>query len=213
MSSNPVEVGRALQFFKVVGQLKQLKRTGWVDHGALRIPLPESVADHMYRMSLLSFLVTDPSIDKNRLMKICLVHDLAESIVGDITPHAGVSKEEKRRLEEQALRSITSDLQYPDIAEEILDLWLDYEESRSKEAVIATQLDKLEMIIQADEYESLHPEKTLNSFFDSTMNVFHHPEVKAWAEELRSRRSQRLESSAVAGSSFSHDASTGDDRI
>lgn len=128
-------------------------------------------------MSLLSFLVTDPSIDKNRLMKICLVHDLAESIVGDITPHAGVSKEEKRRLEEQALRSITSDLQYPDIAEEILDLWLDYEESRSKEAVIATQLDKLEMIIQADEYETLHPQKTLNSFFESTKDVFHHPEV------------------------------------
>lgn len=48
---------------------------------------------------MLSFLVTDPSIQKDKLMKICLVHDLAESIVGDITPHCGVSKEEKKRLE------------------------------------------------------------------------------------------------------------------
>lgn len=62
--------------------------------------MPESVADHMYRMSMLSFMVTDASINKDKLIKICLVHDLAESIVGDITPHCGVSKEEKKRLEE-----------------------------------------------------------------------------------------------------------------
>lgn len=52
---------------------------------------------------MLSFLVTDPTVDKNRLMKMCLVHDLAESVVGDITPHDGVSKEEKRQLEEVSL--------------------------------------------------------------------------------------------------------------
>ena len=66
----------------------------------IEINLPESVADHMYRMSMLSFLITDSTIDKNKLMKICLVHDLAESIVGDITPFDGVSIEDKRQLEE-----------------------------------------------------------------------------------------------------------------
>lgn len=64
------------------------------------IPLPESVADHMYRMSMLAFAIRDSTVNKDKLMKICMVHDLAESIVGDITPHDGVSKEEKRRLEE-----------------------------------------------------------------------------------------------------------------
>ena len=87
---------------------------------SIGIPLPESVADHMYRsqinprfnksdilqffpdhrMSMISFLVQDPTVDKDKLMKICMVHDLAEAIVGDITPHDGVSKEEKRKLEE-----------------------------------------------------------------------------------------------------------------
>lgn len=88
----------------------------------IEIELPESVADHMYRqvnvfslkqiifqqyppnslirMSMLSFAVRDPNVNRDRLMKICLVHDLAESIVGDITPYDGVSKEEKRKLEE-----------------------------------------------------------------------------------------------------------------
>lgn len=51
-------------------------------------------------MSMISFLVQDPAVDKDKLMKICMVHDLAEAIVGDITPHDGVSKEEKRKLEE-----------------------------------------------------------------------------------------------------------------
>lgn len=49
---------------------------------------------------MLCFMITDSRVNKDRLMKICMVHDLAESIVGDITPHCGVSKEEKRRLEE-----------------------------------------------------------------------------------------------------------------
>jgi putative hydrolase of HD superfamily len=49
---------------------------------------------------MLSLLITDQSINKDHLMKICMVHDLAEAIVGDITPYDGVSKEEKRRLEE-----------------------------------------------------------------------------------------------------------------
>lgn len=51
-------------------------------------------------MSMLVFMLADPAVNKDLLIKVCLVHDLAEADVGDITPHAGVSKEEKRRLEE-----------------------------------------------------------------------------------------------------------------
>jgi putative hydrolase of HD superfamily len=39
-------------------------------------------------------------VNKDELMKICLVHDLAESVVGDITPNCGVSKEDKKKIEE-----------------------------------------------------------------------------------------------------------------
>eukprot|EP01031_Cornospumella_fuschlensis_P044342 gene44342-54225_t len=132
-SDSSPEVPRAMRFFEVVGKLKTLKRTGWVHNG---IPLPESVSDHMYRMSMLCFMITDSRVNRDQLMKICMVHDLAESVVGDITPHCGVSKEEKRRLEEQALRNIVADINYPDISDEILSLWLAYEEQRSLEAQI-----------------------------------------------------------------------------
>lgn len=97
MSTPCVDPANALKFFEVVGKLKLLKRTGWVNH---ETNLPESVADHMYRMSMMSFMITDPALNKEKLMKICMVHDLAESIVGDITPNDPITKEEKRQLEE-----------------------------------------------------------------------------------------------------------------
>lgn len=126
---------------------------------------------------MLTFAIRDPSVDRNRLLKICMVHDLAEAVVGDITPHAGISKEDKRKMEEEALRGIINDLNCAEVADEILSLWLDYEEGTTIECQLAKQLDKLEMIIQANEYEELHPEKTLESFFASTKDDFHHPEV------------------------------------
>lgn len=174
----------ALTFFKIVGKLKLLKRTGWVNNDII---LPESVADHMYRMSMISFLIIDPQIDKNHLMKICMVHDLAESIVGDITPYDGVSVEQKRNLEETALRKIVSDINHDVISNEILSLWLEYEEGESYHAKVAKQLDKFEMIVQADEYEKAQG-KHLDRFFESTKDSFNHPEILAWANLLRSER-------------------------
>ena len=59
----------------------------------------ESIADHMYRMSIMAQLIDDSSIDKNKCIKMALVHDMAEAITGDITPDDGISAEEKTRLE------------------------------------------------------------------------------------------------------------------
>jgi putative hydrolase of HD superfamily len=57
-----------------------------------------------------------------------------------------------------------------------LNLWLEYEDGTSVEADLARQLDKFEMIVQANEYE-MAQSKVLQSFFDSTQDVFIHPEV------------------------------------
>jgi len=169
-----VPASNALSFFRVLGKLKELKRTGWVNHG---IPLPESVADHMYRMSMITFVIQEKSVNKDKLMKICMVHDLAESIVGDITPYDGITKEEKRKLEEDAMKKILQDIGNEEISNEIMTLWLEYEQGVSIEADLARQLDKLEMILQANEYEILHPEKDLSRFFTSTADSFTHPQV------------------------------------
>lgn len=59
---------------------------------------PESIADHMYRMAMMS-LVAPGNLDKIKLIEMCLIHDLPESIVGDLTPDDNVDKETKHNLE------------------------------------------------------------------------------------------------------------------
>jgi hypothetical protein len=85
-----------VKFFETIENLKTTKRTGWIRKG---VPNPESISDHMYRMAIMSLLVPDSAIDLNRCCQMSLMHDIGESIVGDITPHDPVSKEEKFKRE------------------------------------------------------------------------------------------------------------------
>jgi putative hydrolase of HD superfamily len=62
----------------------------------------------MYRMGMMSLLASDCGVDSTRCMKMALVHDVAEAIVGDITPHCSVSDEDKFSLESQAIQRIQS---------------------------------------------------------------------------------------------------------
>lgn len=75
------------------------------------------------------------------------------------------------------MRNIAADIGQSDISENIVELWMEYEEGVSVEAELARQLDKFEMIVQANEYELSNPGKRLERFFESTMDSFSHPEV------------------------------------
>jgi putative hydrolase of HD superfamily len=63
------------------------------------------------------------------------------------------------------------------------------------QARVAKNLDKYEMIVQADEYERAQNMR-LDTFFESTRHSFTHPEVKAWADELREQRDLRFRADA-----------------
>jgi len=97
-NSEAVTTNSALiEFLFVLGKLKRTKRTGWINN---KIENPESIADHMYRMAIMSFFLPSATINREHCIKMSLVHDMAESIVGDITPYDGVSDEEKFKREE-----------------------------------------------------------------------------------------------------------------
>eukprot|EP00742_Colponemidia_sp_Colp-10_P010613 GILJ01011673.1.p1 GENE.GILJ01011673.1~~GILJ01011673.1.p1 ORF type:complete len:182 (-),score=24.07 GILJ01011673.1:384-929(-) len=176
-----------LEFLRICGSVKNVKRQGWVDSG---IPEPESVADHMYRMAMCCFLIEDRDIDKTKCMKIALVHDLAEAIVGDITPHQNIPKAEKHRLEMAALKHITGLLGDHFAAAEILQLWEEYEAGQSGEAKYVKDFDKFDMVAQAFEYEKAHSIH-LQRFFTSTEGKFHTDLVKGWVNALYEQRASR----------------------
>ncbi|KAJ1989460.1 hypothetical protein H4R33_002065 [Dimargaris cristalligena] len=184
--STPAEtqIDQLLDFLHIVEKLKRTKRTGWINSG---INQPESIADHMYRMSIMSMLIEDPSLDRNRCIKMSLVHDLAESIVGDITPFDGVTESDKHDRERRAMLHISELLGHSAAAAEMVELWQEYEACETAEARLVKDLDKFEMIIQAVEYEKSDA-KSLDSFFESTRGKFRHPQVQAWVERLYLRR-------------------------
>jgi len=98
-----------------------------------------------------------------------LMHDLAESVTGDLTTNE-ISKKEKKKLENETMKKIFNNL--PDIlAEEYLSIWNEYQERQTDEAVFLHEVDKLEMAFQANVYAKEGIQKqTLQSFFDTARN-------------------------------------------
>ncbi|KAG0531995.1 hypothetical protein BDA96_04G069500 [Sorghum bicolor] len=175
----------AIDFLTLCYRLKTTKRAGWVKRG---VQGPESVADHMYRMGVMALVAADlPGVDRDRCVKMAIVHDIAEAIVGDITPSDGVPKEEKSRREKEALDHMCEVLGGGSRAQEIRELWMEYEENASLEAKVVKDFDKIEMILQALEYEK-EQERDLEEFFQSTAGKFQTDMGKAWAAEIASRR-------------------------
>ncbi|KAJ2724145.1 hypothetical protein GGI07_002180 [Coemansia sp. Benny D115] len=174
-----------IEFLSLIERLKRTKRTGWINSG---INGPESIADHMHRMGIMAMLIDDASLDRTKCIKMAIVHDLAEALVGDITPYDGISKECKQQMEREGMRKLVDTLGSTPQALEIEALWNEYEDDVTNEAHLVHDLDKCEMIQQAMEYEA-SDQKSLDQFFASTRGIFRHPQVKAWVEEIYRRRS------------------------
>lgn len=152
------------------------------------IPDPETIAGHMYRMAMLSFLVdNEENLDKVKIMQMALIHDLAECIVGDITPHCGVPPDEKHRREDEAMEDICKLL--GDKGPIILEIFREYEKQESAEAKYVKDLDRLDLIMQAFEYEERDKiPGQLEEFFASTSGKIRHPFINKIASEITARR-------------------------
>lgn len=128
-------------FFQEAFQLKHVDRAGWKRVG---LEAPESVAAHSWGLALLCLRLAPKDLNMERVLSLALVHDLPEVRVGDCTPHDGISKAEKQRLELEAAQNF--------LPPDIYALWLEYEENQTPEAQFVHQMDKLDMLIQAENY-------------------------------------------------------------
>ena len=124
--------------------LKDVIRAGWLRSG---VKNPESVAAHSWGMSFLATQLCPTHLNRERVIEMCIIHDLAEVRIGDITPHDGISFEEKSHRELKAFISM-------DLGEKSLDLFKEYEAQLTAESRFARFLDKLDMALQAEIYES-----------------------------------------------------------
>jgi len=128
-------------------QLKDVERTGWVRAGVNK---PESVAAHSWGMATLALKLCPKELDLSRVLSMCLVHDLAEVIVGDLTPHDDIRGEEKHQLERKAMFD-------------------EYESASTAEAKFVKTMDKLDMGLQAIRYTE--QDIDLSEFISSARNT------------------------------------------
>lgn len=176
---------QAVDFLAILSKLKTTKRAGWLRHGVRQ---PESISDHMYRMTIMALIGGGHGgADYGRCMKIAAVHDIAEALVGDITPWDGVSKEEKARREAAAIDELCATLGSCGAADELRELWLEYEAGATPEGKLVKDFDKVEMILQALEYEKSEG-KDLGEFFASTRGRLQTDVGRRWAAEIEARR-------------------------
>jgi len=156
------------EFFKITAKLKKVPRKGWKTK--LGVINPESVADHSYSTSMIAMVFADiQKLDTIKVIKMSLLHDLAESIVGDFTPEE-ISKNEKIKLENNAIKKILNYLPSKQSIEYLLIL-KEYVQKQTEEAILVHETDKFEMAIQAMNYydEGFNKEK-IKPFFDAAKN-------------------------------------------
>jgi putative hydrolase of HD superfamily len=137
------------RFFSESGKLKSEKRRGWLKK--LGLAHPESVADHSYRTALMAMVVSDArGLDSAKAVRIALLHDLPEALVGDAMPNerSGASK---AKVETKAMEKLLRGIPLR-VRTLYRDTWLEFLEGDTPEAKLVRQLDKLEMAMQASEY-------------------------------------------------------------
>ncbi len=127
------------------GQLKRLPRSGWFFAG---VENPESVAEHSWRTAVIGlFLAKMENADENKVVKMCLLHDFAETRTGDM------NRVNDRYISEKGESEAFEDIlgHYADL----LGVVKEYNGKKTAEAIVAKDADLLEVIAQAKEYKEV----------------------------------------------------------
>ena len=110
----------------------------------------ESVAEHSWRVTLMAFLMRDefPELDMDRVMQMCLIHDLGECFTGDIPSFEKTAEDTAK--EDGLLAQWVASLPQP-YREDMAALYAEMDALETPEAKVYKALDKLEAVISHNE--------------------------------------------------------------
>jgi 5'-deoxynucleotidase len=158
-------VANLLRFFSLAGNLKSERRRGWIKR--LKMTGAETVADHTFRVALMTMVYGDlKGLDAAKAMKMAILHDLPEAIVGDATP-AERPRGEKEALESAAMAHLLSFLP---------------ESLRQGYTMIWEEL-----AVQAAEYGRGHGKRGTEEFFSSAGQVVRETDLLMLLERAKKR--------------------------
>lgn len=160
----------SMRFYMLATQLKYKIRSGWdKSHWNVSKDRLESIAEHVYGTCILALSIDSEfktNLDINKVIKMLVLHELGEVIIGDITPFDNITPEEKMKKEHEAMREVIGDLVNQ---EEFLSLLFEFDEKKTKEAIFAHHCDKLEADIQAKVYQDMGCQHPLNEQEDNVV--------------------------------------------
>ena len=140
-----MDVKKVLDILHVAERLKDTPRHCYTSGGRR-----ESVAEHCWRISLMAFLLRDefPDVDMDKVIRMCLIHDLGEAFTGDIPTFLKTEEDEKRE-EELLIRWVRT---FPEpLQGEMLSLYKEMSDRTTPEARVFKAMDSLEAVIQHNE--------------------------------------------------------------
>ena len=160
-----------IKFYVLCSKLKNLIRTGWKDWN-VKAERVESVAEHVYGVQMLALAMYSEyqyNIDIENVLYMLAVHELEETIIGDLT-FLQISAEDKAKIGHEAIEKILVDLIK---GEEIKEIILEFDEHKTAEALFAYHCDKLECDLQCKLYDEAH----LVDPYDQKESVDHSEDV------------------------------------
>lgn len=188
-----MQPGALIEFLGVVEKLKCNTRHSWTTSGRR-----ESVAEHSWRLSLLAMLCADeyPDLDMNKVVRMCIIHDLGEAITGDVPSFE--KTETNEMTEREAWDQLICMLPEP-YASEFAALYAEMEARQTPEARLYKALDNMEAVIS-------HNEASLDTWIplEYELNLTYGEETAAWSpytEALRAylaaQTKQKMQNSEV----------------
>ncbi|MBQ2806783.1 MAG: HD domain-containing protein [Clostridia bacterium] len=174
-----------IEFMGVIEKLKCNTRHSWTSSGRR-----ESVAEHSWRLSVLAMLCADeyPELDHDKLIRMCLIHDLGEALTGDVPSF--YKTEQNELTEAEAWEQIFAMLPEP-YETEFRALYKEMEAKETPEAKLYKALDNMEAVMS-------HNEASLDTWIplEFSLNVIYGEENAAWSpytRELRAYLSEQTE--------------------
>lgn len=179
---------RMLEVILECNELKAVPRMGWRVRG---VRDGESVAEHSYAVALTAMFLADRmnlDVDTGRLLRIALLHDLPEHMLGDIHAPATriLGEDVKEAAELRVLERLFDGIERGD---EYIALWREFADRTSLEGRLIRAVDKLEMFTQAYQYECAG-NRMLDDFWgwEGNMKDFGFDEIRELYEELMKLR-------------------------
>ena len=152
-----------MRFYLLATQLKYKVRSGWDEtHWNVSKERIESIAEHIYGTCILALSIDsefETNLDIGKVIKMLVLHELGEVVIGDITPFDNITPKEKTKKEHAAIKEILGGLIKK---EEYFALLLEFDEKKTKEAIFAYHYDKLDADIQAKVYQDMGCQNSLD---------------------------------------------------